>query len=85
MGWEASSCPHVIQCLLIIISSWLEMFRLLKDFHFIKSMEKNNVWLLVLPATLRVLVLQDALENGAIHFHEELQQQRRLAKMEKRE
>ena len=57
------------------------MFRLSKD----KSMEKNNVWLLVLPATLRVLVLQDALENGAIHFHEELQQQQRLAKMEKME
>ena len=48
-------------------------------------MQKSNVWPLVLPATLRVLVLQDALENGAIHFHEELQQQRRLAKMEKRE
>jgi hypothetical protein len=38
-----------------------------------------------MPATLRVLVLQDALENGAIHFHEELQQQQRLAKMEKME
>ena len=82
MGWEASSCPHVIQCLLIIISSFVEMFCPLKHF---KSMQKSNVWPLVLPATLRVLVLQDALENGAIHFHEELQQQQRLAKMEKME
>ena len=83
MGWEASSCPHVIQCLLIIISPLLEMFCPSK--HFIKSMQKSNVWPLVLPATLRVLVLQDALENGAIHFHEEQQQQQRLAKTERME